>query len=217
MAGETVTETFDYDGSRQVTAYVPPNPPEAIIFCGDGQLIPNWGADIEAAGLPPTMIVGVHRTDNETLRLHEYSPNFDPVRFKTHENFLVKDVVAWTRSRFNQNLPLSRTAVFGVSASGELALALGVRHPDLFGAILSASPGAGYHPPEQMPPTIPRTYLVAGNQEPFFLENALRWANALHDNGIECLMVKRDAGHDDNMWRAEFPMMASWAFRFDEI
>ena len=33
---------------------------------------------------------------------------------------------------------------FGVSASGELALALGLRHPDIFGSIWCASPGAGY-------------------------------------------------------------------------
>ena len=39
IAGELVSETFDYDGGRQVTAYVPPAPPEAIVFAGDGQLI----------------------------------------------------------------------------------------------------------------------------------------------------------------------------------
>ena len=38
-AGEVVTETFDYDGGRQVTAYIPPDPPEAVVFAGDGQLI----------------------------------------------------------------------------------------------------------------------------------------------------------------------------------
>ena len=35
--GEVVTETFEYDGGRQVTAYVPPDPPEAVVFAGDGQ------------------------------------------------------------------------------------------------------------------------------------------------------------------------------------
>ena len=28
ITGEFVTETLDYDGGRQVTAYVPPVPPE---------------------------------------------------------------------------------------------------------------------------------------------------------------------------------------------
>jgi hypothetical protein len=36
-AGELVTETLDYDGGRQVTVYVPPGPPRAVVFAGDGQ------------------------------------------------------------------------------------------------------------------------------------------------------------------------------------
>jgi hypothetical protein len=38
-----VTETFDYDGGRQVTVYAPSDPPEAVVFAGDGQLISHWG------------------------------------------------------------------------------------------------------------------------------------------------------------------------------
>jgi len=47
IAGELVTETFDYDGGRQVTVYVPPDPPEAIVFAGDGQMISQWGGVFE--------------------------------------------------------------------------------------------------------------------------------------------------------------------------
>ena len=43
IAGELVTETLDYDGGRQVTVYVPPDPPEAVVFAGDGQGISQWG------------------------------------------------------------------------------------------------------------------------------------------------------------------------------
>lgn len=42
ISGELVTETFDYDGGRQVTVYVPPDPPEAVVFASDGQLISQW-------------------------------------------------------------------------------------------------------------------------------------------------------------------------------
>jgi len=93
--------------------------------------------------------------------------------------FFVGDVGRWARSRFGVALPAGRTAVFGVSAGGELALALGLRHPDVYGAVLSGSPGAGYQPPGVLPDRIPRTYLVAGTLEPFFLSNATRWAAAL--------------------------------------
>jgi len=212
IAGKIVTETFTYDHGRQVTVYVPPAPPEAIVFAGDGQLIAPWGATLAAADLPPTMIVGAHRVADETLRLHEYSPQFDPERFAAHERFFVGDVGAWVRSRFGVTLPVERTAVFGVSAGGELALAMGLRHPDRYGAIFAASPGAGYRPPDVMPNSLPRTYLVAGTQEPFFLENATRWAVALRAAAADVMMSERAAGHDDAMWRAEFPLMVAWAF-----
>src|ERR1700722_15754050 len=130
VAGELVTEVFEYDSGRQVTVYLPPATPEAVVFAGDGQLISQWGGVLEAAGVPPTMIVGVHRLADETLRLHEYSPGFDPERFAAHETFFVGDVRRWVRSRFGVAVPRDRTAVFGVSAGGELALALGLRHPD---------------------------------------------------------------------------------------
>ena len=67
-----------------------------------------------------------------------------------------------------------------------LALALGLRHPHVYGAVFCASPGGGYKPPGVMPSPLPRTYLVAGTQEPFFLENARRWADALRDAGCGC-------------------------------
>ncbi|MEZ4707247.1 MAG: alpha/beta hydrolase-fold protein [Caldilineaceae bacterium] len=211
IAGKIVTETFSYDAGRQVMVYVPPDPPEAIVFAGDGQLIAQWGATLEAADLPPTMIVGVHRVADETLRLHEYSPKFDPERFAAHEKFFVEDVATWVRSHFGIILPTARTVVFGVSAGGELALALGLRHPDRYGVIFSASPGAGYRPPDVLPTSLPRTYLVAGTEEPFFLENAARWALALRAATADVVMSERAAEHDATMWREEFPQMIAWA------
>ena len=150
------------------TVYVPQDRPEAIVFAVDGQMISQWGGLLEAADVPSTMIVGVHRVADETLRLQEYSPNFDPERFAAHEKFFVDDIGAWARSRFGVTLSAERTAVCGVSAGGEFALAIGLRHPDLYGAIFAASPGTGYRPPDMMPSPLPRTYLVAGTLEPFF-------------------------------------------------
>ncbi len=214
IAGELVTQTFEYDGGRQVTVYVPPKPPEAVVFAGDGQLISQWGGYLEAADVPPTMIVGAHRTDDEdeTARIREYSPPFDEERFTAHERFFVQGVRRWVRSRFGLALPAERTAVCGVSASGELSIAMGLRHPDVFGAVFSASPGAGYRPPAVMPRPAPRTYLVAGAQEPFFLENATRWADALRDAGADVVMRERVGNHGDPFWASEFPLMVAWAF-----
>jgi enterochelin esterase-like enzyme len=215
IAGACVTETFDYDGGRQVTVYVPSDPPEAVVFAGDGQRIAQWGRFLEAADVPPTMIVGVHGLTDEQRRLQEYSPVFDAERFTAHEQFFVEVVRHWTASRFGAALPTAHTAVFGASAGGELALALGLRHPDVYGAILCASPGGGYQPTAGMPSRIPRTYLVGGMQEPFFLENARRWAAALRDAGADVVMQERVGAHGGAFWREEFPLMVAWAFGHD--
>jgi enterochelin esterase-like enzyme len=212
MAGRLVTEALDYDGGRHVTVYVPPSPPEAVVFAGDGQGIAPWGALLEAADVPSTMIVGVHGLAEEMPRLHEYSPVFDAARFAAHEEFFVEQVRRWVRSRFGVAPPPERTAVFGVSAGGELALALGLRHPGTYGAVLSGSPGGGYRPPDEMPGALPRVYLVAGALEPFFLANATRWAVALHEAGADVVMRERVASHGATLWQAELPLMVAWAF-----
>jgi len=158
------------------------------------------------------MIAGVHGLNDEMQRLHEYSPGFEPERFAAHEKFFTEDVRRWTKSQFGVELPRERTAVFGVSAGGELALALGLRHPDVFGAVFCASPGGGYKPPGIMPSPLPRTHLVAGREEPFFLENARRWADTLRNAGADVVMKERTGSHGGAFWREEFPLMVAWAF-----
>ena len=212
IAGELITERLGYDGGRMVTVYVPPAPAEAVVFAGDGQLISRWSESLEAAAVLPTMIVGVHRLSDEMQRLHEYSPGFEPERFAAHEKFFAEDVRDWVRGRLGVGMPADRTAVFGVSAGGELALAIGLRHPDVYGAIFCASPGGGYRPPAVMPSPLPRAYLVAGTREPFFRENATRWATALRDSGADVVMTERRGSHGDAFWQEELPLMVTWAF-----
>ena len=55
-------------------------------------------------------------------------------------------------------------------------------------------------------------YLVAGTLEPFFLENATRWAAALRDAGADVVNDERVGSHGAAFWREEFPLMVAWAF-----
>jgi predicted TIM-barrel enzyme len=63
-----------------------------------------------------------------------------------------------------------------------------------------------------MPRPLPRAYLVAGTLEPFFLENATRWASALREAGADVVMAERVGNHGDPFLAAEFPLMVAWAF-----
>ncbi len=212
VAGKLITERFDYDGGRQVTVFLPTGRPEVVVFSGDGQLISGWGQYLEAANLPPTMIVGAHRTDDkdEMARIREYSAGFDRDLFAAHEHFFVHDVREWVQSKFDIHLPARRTVVSGVSASAEFALAMGLRHPELYGAVFAASPGAGYRPPSPLPSVLPRVYLTAGTLEPFFLDNATRWVEALRAGGADVVLSEQVGDHGDSFWQAEFVKMLSW-------
>jgi hypothetical protein len=64
-----------------------------------------------------------------------------------------------------------------------------------------------------MPSSLPRVYLFGGTQEPFFLDNATRWAVALREAGADVELDERDVSHGSQLWRAEFPLMLAWAFR----
>jgi hypothetical protein len=110
--------------------------------------------------------------------------------------------------------PAARRTNCGVRLLGgwELALALGLRHADIYGAVISGSPGGGYKPPVVMPSALPRVYLFAGTLEPFFLANATRWAAALREAGAEVVMNERVASHGEGLWRGEFAPMVAWAF-----
>jgi len=213
IAGELVTETLGYDSGRAVTVYVPPDPAEAVVFAADGAWhMSRLSEVLDGAAVPPTMIVGVHGQPDDDGRLKEYVPGFERERFEAHEQFFVDDVRRWVASRFGVGLPAERTGVWGASLGGELALAMGLRHPDVYGAVFSASPGAGYRPPEALPSPLPRIYLVAGRQEQFFLDNATRWADALRTAGADVAMVERDGEHGGAFWGEELPLMVAWAF-----
>jgi enterochelin esterase-like enzyme len=212
-AGDLTTAVLDHDGGRAVTVLVPPVPVEAVVYAADG----GWHVErlaqaLEGADGPSTMVVGVHGLADDDGRLAEYVQGFDPARFSAHERFFVDEVAGWVAERFGLALPAERTGVWGASLGGELALALGLRHPEVFGAAFVASPGAGFRPPDEMPGHLPRTYLVPGRQEPFFLENAVRWADALRAAGAEVAMVERDGEHGGAFWQEELPLMLAWAF-----
>ncbi len=215
LRGSLLTETFPFDGGRSVTVYVPPQPPEEAVYAADG----GWHTErlaqvLEAsAERPSTMVVGVHGLENDDERLHEYVEGFGGKGFEAFERFFVGDVRRWVTTELDVKLPVERTAVWGASLGGELALAMGLRHLEIYQVVLYASPGGGFTPADaSLSSEAPRTYLVGGTQEQWFLDNASLWAGALSDAGVDVVIEKRDGEHGDAFWYEEFPPMLTWAF-----
>ena len=215
LRGSLVTETFDFAGGRGATAYVPSDPPESVVYAADGGWhIERLAQALEGSGEgSSTMVVGVHGLDDDDGRLHEYVEAFGGERFEAFERFFVDDVRAWVQSDLGVGLAIDRNAVWGASLGGELALAMGLRHPEVYGVVLCASPGGGFTPASGgLPSAVPRTYLVGGRQEQWFLDNASRWFDALSEAGVDVVIEKRDGEHGGAFWYDEFPLMVSWAF-----
>lgn len=208
-----ITETLDYDGGRDITVYVPPDPADSVVYLADGQWhIERLRAALVGAGARSTMVVGVHGLEDMDARGAEYVSIFNPERFEAHEQFFVHDVRRRVASVFGVALPAERTAVWGASFGGELSLAMGVRNPDVYGTVFCASPGGGYRPPDMMPSPLPRFYLVGGKQEQWFLDHAIRWADALRAVDADVVLMERDGEHGGAFWTEEFPLMVDWAF-----
>jgi len=110
-------------------------------------------------------------------------------------------------------LPTERTAVFGVSAGESLALALGLRHPHVYGAVLCASPAAlqaAWHYAESASAHIPCRWHTGAvlPRERKEVADALRDADA----DADVVMNERAGSHGGAFWREEFPLMVAWAF-----
>ena len=213
--GSIVTQTFAFDGGRGVTTYVPPRAPESVVYAADG----GWHVERLAVALeestdaPATMVIGVHGLDDDDRRLEEYVESFGGERFRLFEEFFVHEVRAWAVREFGIQLPRDRCAVWGASLGGELALAVGLRHRDKFGAILCVSPGGGFTPiGRDLFSDGPDVYLLGGTQEPWFFNNASAWADAFTEAGVNVVLKKRDGEHGGSFWYDEFPQMVSWAF-----
>lgn len=208
-----VSELLNQDNGRSVSAYVPQISVESVVYAADGGWhIQRLGQALEDAGIGSTMVVGVHGLDNDDDRLAEYVPGYDDERFRTHERFFVDQAREWAAEQLGVALPAERTAVWGASLGAEFALAMGLRHPDVYRVVFAASPGAGFRPPAAWPDELPQFYLTAGTREPFFLENAERWEAALRTADTASVLTKRPGGHGDEFWFDEFPAMATWAF-----
>jgi len=208
---------------RGVTVYTPPGyrangKPCALLVAFDGDsyldLVPtpvildNLTA---ASKIPPTVAVLISSPGRETRNL-ELAPNQNFV------DFLAQELIPWTRAHYNVTSDPRQTVVAGSSLGGTAAAYAALRHPELFGNVLSQS-GAfswtpstelGWLPKEYIKKTrLPlKFYLDAGVFEVDRSGNGdgiLEWSRQMRDvllaKGYEVHYRTFVGGHDYLSWR----------------
>jgi S-formylglutathione hydrolase FrmB len=149
-------------------------------------------------------------------------------RFGNAETYLVEDVPAFARARFNASTAPGSLAIGGLSAGGTCSVMLALRHPDVYPTFASFS---GFASPQYESTTLDETIdvLFGGSEDDFLahdpvhlLENgtfpglagwfevgdqdteplaaAHRLQPAAAKAGIATCILVRPGGHDFDLW-----------------
>jgi len=128
---------------RPISVYTPANyqadgPPNALLILFDGEDLSNDQYQvttlnnlIAASKIPPTVAVFVNNVPGRRL--------VDLVASDEFADFMAKELVPWIRSHYNVTKDPKQTVVSGYSAGGLAAPFVALRHPQLFGNVLSQS------------------------------------------------------------------------------
>jgi enterochelin esterase-like enzyme len=220
---------------RAVVTYVPPSrgnaPIAGVVYMGDGGSVqgiaPYIDTLIVTGQLPRVMLVGVpsgqadaNDPPDTDVRAMEYLWGFEEsnARFLAHENFVVREVIPWAEGMFGAPHSQKMRAIWGISNSGGWAITMALRHPDLFGKVLSFSPGGSHGTlPEGATLSSSVNYLLQGGVlEPAFRGIAGNWRDTLQAHGITSTLRELVAGHDWLAWCEAFPAAIRWAWMRDE-
>lgn len=98
---------------------------------------------IWAGDLPRMILVGVNHTGEH--RIDEYTPTRDAHqkrggRAEAYGNLIVEDLLPWVAANYRTLEGPRNTALGGSSLGGLATLAIGLRRPDVFGALAAFSP-----------------------------------------------------------------------------
>jgi enterochelin esterase family protein len=222
-------------GARAVTIYTPANYDPKGDKCGllvlmdgafyqDSEMIPGpviLDNLIARKKIPPLVVVFVK---------HELATrNTDLTCSEPFADFLIKELVPKVRAEYQVSAEPERTIIGGLSLGGLMASYCALKHPDVFGNVLSQSgsygwyPGALYKndqvPPDKEPGWLTREYATAPRRAVrFYLEigrfedggftsgisEYRRFRDVLQAKGYSVQYSEYSGGHDYVSWRGSF-------------
>jgi len=203
-------------GGRRVWVYTPPGyrptgRPYRLLVLFDGRqyahviptptILDNMIAD---GAIPPTVAVMIDQ--RERVRELYLNPPFS--------DFVAKELMPWVRARYHVTRSPREAVVGGLSLGGVAAAYTAMRHPEVFGGVLSQS-GAfqyGHEDPASLVRSfvkrarLPiRFYLEAGlmevNETPSLLHENRRLRDVLEAKGYKVTYSEFNGRHDAVCWR----------------
>jgi enterochelin esterase family protein len=160
------------NNERKIWVYIPPGyqqtaePYQLVVFLGGetytgGIPGPTILDNLQAKGhLPPVVALFIGNV-SEAARVRELSNN------ESFEDFLAKELIPWVRKHYRVTMNPAQTTIVGCSVGGSAATFTGLRHPEIFGNVLSQSGGyqAGQTPRENLKPLLPGQIFEEGVSE----------------------------------------------------
>jgi enterochelin esterase family protein len=204
------------DKGRRVWVYTPPGyrpdgRPYRLLVLFDGwsythtipvpTILDNMIAD---GAIPPTVAVMLDK--KERMKELYLNPSF--------ADFVAGQFITWVRQRYNVTRSPGEAVVGGLSIGGVAAAYTAMRHPEVFGNVLSQSGAFQYRPedPERLirqftkGARLPvRFYLEAGllevNETPSLLHENRHLRDVLEAKGYEVTYSEFNGRHDAVCWR----------------
>ena len=222
---EEIIQSSNLSEPRSLTIYSPPlragEQIAAVVYMADGQAVKLMAPYVEplivSRSLPPVLLVGVHRgkvlpgnPNVNDFRGREYLLRFGETdeRFVAHERFLIEEVLPWAEEKLSAPKDKNKRAVFGASNGGSFALAMGIRHPEIFGHIIafSATWSHNLSTPSWKPAQAPSQYLLVGTLESANVRKLNKeWSETAKKSRATVTLREPVAGHDGVVWREWFP------------
>lgn len=224
---ESTFRSEQLGNERIVKIYTPPGydpngKPYGLLIVLDGRTYtsdvpgPTILDNLLAAGrIPPLVAVFVANPSVEARvrELHCY-PSF--------AEFLIRELLPWVRRGYRITDDPARTAIAGSSLGGLAAACAAVRHPEVFGNVLSLSGAFYWWPPDEAEPEWLARQIATGPKPPvrFYLEAGLM--EDISREGVSLLASNRhlrtvlqargaaveyrefDGGHSILNWRGSF-------------
>lgn len=215
---------------RRAWVYTPPGyvrdgKPYGLIVMFDGPmytfLIPTptiLDNLLAKSKLPPMVAVIL---DNPTFRSRET----EFACYEPYAEFIAKEVIPWVRANYNVTTDPSQTVVSGVSFGGLAAAFIGLKHPEIFGNVISQSGSFWWKPDSENEPEwltrqfvtskkLPlRFYLGVGLFEtgpsphgaPDMVAVSRHMRDVLRAKGYDVEYSECHCGHDYLNWRGMLP------------